>query len=617
MKTRGKHTIKQTKKTQGAHSLRITSARATPSHFLAWRVMGAVCALALVAATPLAALAAQEQQASSNLAGQSGFAQATSYISPLVGTGPAKNEVVYAKLDASGAAQGVYVVNSFASDAAANVTDPGSYTKVTNLSTTDKLAVGDGAVSFSKQAGTFYYQGDLPATTALPWNISINYSIDGQAIAPADLGGKSGKLGITVRITPNTSVDSVFADNYLLQVSGTFPAATTMNIVAEGATVADSGSDKLVNYMLLPGQSKTYTLSADVTDFEFGGFQISGVPLSMTLDVDSFDTSGMTSEMDTLKNSIAQVADGTSGVYGGAQEIGSALGVFAEKGTVLAGYSTQIADGLAGLAVGMRGDGTVTNPGIVPSSQAIVDGAETGISDAEAQEATASQALTAATTAYGTAYATMQILLAGLQTTVAPTQAQIDELCQAADNMNTKAADLAAATGALYAATGAKTALRGVCGEAATPSTEATKLHAFNDGLQEYANNLYKLSENYRGSEESFDSGVQAYTGGVATLATKYGQFQSGIGTLADGTTQLKDATSNLDQQLLDRVKQEISNYMDYSFSARSFVVSSNTNVKQVQFVFMTDAVSAPKAEVEVPEEQPTSFIDRITGLFS
>ena len=51
----------------------------------------------------------------------------------------AKEEVIYANLDASGTVTGVYAVNSFAVQAGDTVTDHGSYTAVRNMTTTDPL----------------------------------------------------------------------------------------------------------------------------------------------------------------------------------------------------------------------------------------------------------------------------------------------------------------------------------------------------------------------------------------------------------------------------------------------------------------------------------------------
>ena len=45
--------------------------------------------------------------------------------------------------------------------------------------------IGDGQV--------FYYQGTLE-DTALPWNFSFNYCIDGKVVDPSELAGRDGHL---------------------------------------------------------------------------------------------------------------------------------------------------------------------------------------------------------------------------------------------------------------------------------------------------------------------------------------------------------------------------------------------------------------------------------------
>ena len=64
-------------------------------------------------------------------------------------TGPAKEEVVYGKLNADGTVQRLYTVNHFAGSAGRTVTDYGDYTAVRNMTTTDPIAYADGAVTLT------------------------------------------------------------------------------------------------------------------------------------------------------------------------------------------------------------------------------------------------------------------------------------------------------------------------------------------------------------------------------------------------------------------------------------------------------------------------------------
>ena len=74
----------------------------------------------------------------------------------------AKEEVIYANLDASGTVTGVYAVNSFAVQAGDTVTDHGSYTAVRNMTTTDPLEhSGDTVTATVAEDGKLYYEGTM------------------------------------------------------------------------------------------------------------------------------------------------------------------------------------------------------------------------------------------------------------------------------------------------------------------------------------------------------------------------------------------------------------------------------------------------------------------------
>lgn len=45
----------------------------------------------------------------------------------------------------------------------------------------------------------------------LPWNIELGYSLDGQAVEPSELGGRSGDLEMTIDVSPNEAAPGNFA----------------------------------------------------------------------------------------------------------------------------------------------------------------------------------------------------------------------------------------------------------------------------------------------------------------------------------------------------------------------------------------------------------------------
>ena len=124
----------------------------------------------------------------------------------------AKREVVYTKTDATGASGGSYVVNAFETPSKTDIQDPGTYDKLTNLTTNKKLEQSDGKVDLTTVAGEpFYYQGNLSKDTKLPWTVQITYRLDGKVVSPSKLAGKSGKLDIELKVD-GLDDDSATAD---------------------------------------------------------------------------------------------------------------------------------------------------------------------------------------------------------------------------------------------------------------------------------------------------------------------------------------------------------------------------------------------------------------------
>ena len=273
--------------------------------------------------------------------------------------GYSKEQVVYVKAAADGTTQGVYVVNGITANRTGKVVDEGKYSQVTNLSDEQKLESKSSGVTFEAQKGeTFYYQGDLSESTELPWDISVAYYLDGKEVAADTLGGKTGDLKMVLSITPVEAGEDAdeteerlasYADAYLLQVSASFDGDCVSDLVADGATRAISGDNTQLTYMVFPGKSAEYTVEVHVEDFSFDGWQIAGVPLAMSIDVDSSDLSGNMSDVDELKDAIGQVDDGAGDLADGAGDLKDGANQLVDGvGDVSDGVS-QLSDGTSQL----------------------------------------------------------------------------------------------------------------------------------------------------------------------------------------------------------------------------------------------------------------------------
>lgn len=250
-----------------------------------------------------------------------------------------KEEVIYCLLDHGGRIKETYVVNIL------NVTDPGvvydhgSYSLVKNLTDTGELVNENGKVKINAAGGRFYYQGNL-SNTSLPWIIDISYYLDNAKIEPKDLAGASGHVKIEIGTRKNSAVDSGFFENYLLQVTAQLNTGKFRNIVADGATFANAGENKVATFTVLPGTEEKLYIEADVTGFEMDGLEFSAIPFSMQVQMP--DLSEFSDDFSQLADAIAQLNTGMAALEKGLTEIASGASALVEG-------STGFKDGLAAL----------------------------------------------------------------------------------------------------------------------------------------------------------------------------------------------------------------------------------------------------------------------------
>lgn len=574
-------------------------------------VLSALLAGVLVTGTSVPALASasaagQDSEGASNDGSLRADAQSSADAS--------KTQVVYAKADAQGALEGAYVVNSFEADEGGTVVDEGAYESVAGL--TDSRAVGfsetAGLTTFDVSADEqFSYQGNLDAQTQMPWNVSVSYELDGTRVDPDELAGKTGRVAMTLEITPNGECEGDWADNYLLQVSGTFAGDTTRVVSCEKANAAQSGDDIQLTYMVFPGSSVEYVVEADVKDFEFGGWQMVGIPLSLAFDVDDDEFSDATEQLSELTDAIAQVDEGASSLSDGAgslsdgaqsmadgtHAVGEGVTALNEAGSSLAGglssasaaFDTVIA-GANSLAAG-TGELVAGAEALAAGSTAYASGLASQASDLRAQAAAAGSA--------EAIQAALEQTLSVLATSTDPTEraqasAQAQQLIQAL-------AAVSSATGAASALDGAAAQYSQLDGaiQGMVDETSDSSVYALNQGAISLAQGLGQLS----GALAPLEEGMGSYVSGVSSLASSYGaleegadelasgarELEDGASTLADGTSQLADETSDLDSRMVDELRDKIDEMLNPDFIMRDFV--NGNEIERVQFVIKTASI--------------------------
>ncbi|AKV55461.1 hypothetical protein BACT_1001 [Bifidobacterium actinocoloniiforme DSM 22766] len=537
----------------------------------AWRAGVAALAACLALATALFAAAptAGARSGGGQVAGQPAVQEAGATRSS--GSG-GKDEVIYVKASSTGQTQGVYVVNSFKPGKARRISDLGSYQSVTNLTTDERLAVADGAVSFTPAADQpFYYQGNLPASTRLPWRLRVDFRQGGKVLKPSQVAGVNGDLDLTLTVSGETGAGPVsdFATGYVLQAQGTFPQDAFEVTDDGGATLAHAGGNTVLAAMVLPGQSKAFHISGKAHDFHYSGWQVSAMPLNMALNVSDEDTTQLSEQTGQLEGATSQLAGGAGSLAAGAQALQSGAGSLSQGSGALRAGSKQLAGGISSLGDGLksagRGAGALSEGSSAlarqlsmssgnPASPTFSDGwrsLRSGIVASQGGAGSLAQGLARLNAGLNTGDPNSgQPSLAAAGRTLATGSGQYQQGLQQEHQAQVTAAQTAAAR--LTAAQGAyQTALSAF---AASPS-DPTKLAALNASVQALsaasaqagaatgASQALAQASNQYGplatGTGALNAGIQSAAQGAATASQGAQALSRGMGQLAEGSARL------------------------------------------------------------------------------
>lgn len=491
-----------------------------------------------------------------------------------------KKEVVYATLENTGATDSVYVVNVFdgsADVAGKTIQDFGEYEQVVNLTDTSKLTQFSDSVVLTMPEGEFSYQGTT-SNTQIPWNISMKYSLDGQEVSPDELAGKSGSFELNITTSQNSSVDSRYFENYLLQITCTLPMDVAKNVKTEQGSIALSGSDVTVSFMVMPDKDGNVSLSADVSNFEMAGISFAAIPFSMALDFP--DTESLVSQFDAL-------IDGTDELHSGAQELASGV-------DSIDAATKEAASGAVELATGA----TQMTQGLKQYQQALRDQADELAAAASSMDSeTAEQYYKQLLQSYAEALLNEYISLKAEDVNEEKTDEELWQIAlvnvsESPEGQHIEAELEAVAT--QIASQGAAQALDGAA-----------------DGL-----GSVDSASSLLGGSAALGSGAQELASGLDKLAGGTGELAIGASTLADGTQSLAQETQGIPDAVQAEIDELMSTYDKSDFEPASFTSSKNTNVTLVQFVMTTDPIKVeePAAEEEPVEEE--TLLDRFLALF-
>ena len=273
-----------------------------------------------------------------------------------------KDETVYVLANAEGEAKRVIV-----SDWLTNPDGEKDLADATALK--DAKAVKGSAflkdgVWYNADGADVYYQGD--AEDALPVNLTVSYTLDGEAKTAAEMTGKSGRVTIRVACDVKETKDGVKVP-FAALTAALLDNDVFTNIEVTNGKFLDDGDRTVVVGWALPGLQETLKLDAETVTLpeyveisaEAKNFE---APTTLTVvtnelfsavDVDSIDATELTENINKLKDGMAQLKDGASRLADGVSALKDGAKTLADGATELKNGAEALKEGANPLGDGV------------------------------------------------------------------------------------------------------------------------------------------------------------------------------------------------------------------------------------------------------------------------
>lgn len=261
------------------------------------------------------------------------------------GVAPVYDEAYYATLDYYGNLKEGSVVKSYVLNGADTLEDHGTYDAVNNLTDGTKPMQQDGTVTFrfgDDAPSHFYFEGKTAAPfEALPWTLSIHYTLNGVPTKAEDLAGKTGVVEITVDAIPNPNASEYARNNYTLEAMALFNQDDILSLEAPGAGAADRQPARgLVPGPAGRGAALHHPVGSD--DFTFDGMTFLMVPatlsqldeiakLSERKDQLEDDYDKLSGSLDTLLDAFSGMQSSLNATADGLDQLNAARGTVSQS----------------------------------------------------------------------------------------------------------------------------------------------------------------------------------------------------------------------------------------------------------------------------------------------
>lgn len=545
--------------------------------------------------------AATADSAPADSAAQSTAPKTTSSHDP-AGEKNVKDETVYVLARADGTVEKIivsdWIQNALGGDL---INDVSALTGIENVKGNETCTLGgDNSCVWDARGNDIYYQGEIDKE--LPVSVSVSYTLDGAAISPEELAGRSGKVAIRFDYA-NNQYEMVSINGKQEKIYVPFAMLTGLlldndvfsNVSVSNGKIMNDGDRTIVAGLAFPGLQDSLGLdrdgldlpeyveiTADVTDFQLE----TTVTLAANGLFGELDGSDELDELDDLDGKLEELTDAMAQLMDGSSRLYDGLCTLLDRSKELVSGIDRLAAGASQLKQG-------------------ADSLSAGASQLQSGAAALSQGLDALAenndTLNGGATQVFQNLLstANSQLTAAGVQAPeltVENYAQVLEGVIAAAGDSPAGQQV--------TALK----------ASLDSYNGFYQGLQSYTAGVAQAKD---GAGE-LDQGIGTLKTGADSLSAGAGQLYDGILTmrdsapaLIDGVTQLRDGAMELSdglkqfndegvQKLVDAFDGDLGGLMDrvdavkaVSERYNSFSGISADMDGQVKFIWRTDAVQA------------------------
>lgn len=528
-----------------------------------------------------------------------------------------RDESVYVDMDADGnitsVVSSVYLGNPSKED---SLTDYTTLTNIKNIAGLDSPTVEGQAVTFKADGEDVIYQGNGEGD-ALPFSISITYTLDGKRVQAAELAGQSGHLCITIQVT-NREMRTVTVDEEAVDMYVPFTVIcmytfdeTFSNVTTSGKLTNQAGTNTVMG-VLMPGLREslddldnesiqdTLTIETDVRNLSLPEATLIG----MVGLVDESDLSGiddvqeLMDGLDEMEDATRKLRDGAKELRDGSQEYTDGTVEFADGARELADGALEAADGGAQLTDGIG----QTYDGIDKLYKELEKamGSMGGGSGGEGGDT-------------GSGGEQIEAAMAWLQK-------------QAIDEPNSEAAGYARTLIGLI--TNLQNSLEAVAGMQTQMQQLLSGIGALRTGVKELYDGAYELAWGLY----DLASGADELADGAVELADGSGELTDGIDELydglrefhRDGMQELVDETSSINVSLSRKDA-----LLDLSDGYNEFSAAKEVENGSVQFIYTIEEIEpelpiptpTPQADATAEGQEATNIFQQIwawiKGLFS